>query len=230
MWYHEGVVFEDRREAGKLLAGKLEKYKDKDVVVLGIPRGGVPVAAEVAKALKAPLDVVVARKLGAPGNPELAIGAIDSQGNTFLHEELVARLGVDKAYLERVKREEREEAKRREEAFRGEKLPLSLEDKTVIVVDDGIATGATTLAAVRSVRARNPKKVVLAVPVASSDSAGMLKAAVDQLVVLSVPYFFAAVGQFYRKFEQASDEEVKKILESFEKGDSSSPAKGDLVA
>lgn len=208
------MVFRNRQEAGEKLAIKLSRYKDnKDVVVLGIPRGGVVTAAAVAKALAAPLEVVVVRKLGAPGHPELAIGAVDSAGHVFLNEVLAARLGVSGEYLAKVKEEERKEAQRREEVFRAGRPPLSLTDKTVIVVDDGVATGATTLLALRAVREQRPQKVVLAVPVAPLDSVELLRPEVDELIVLSTPPEFAAVGQFYEEFDQVSDSEVKSLLQ-----------------
>lgn len=207
------MVFRNRVEAGKLLAEQLIRYKgDPTAVVLGIPRGGVVVAAEVAKALGLPLDVVVVRKIGAPGNAELALGAIDSRGNTFLHDDLVAHLGVDSGYLEKVKSREKEEAKRRERVFRGEKAPLSLEGRVVILVDDGIATGATTVAAIASVWAQKPKKIVLSAPVTPPDSLDLVRDKVGEITVLLTSPFFGAVGQFYQEFNQVTDEEVKKLL------------------
>lgn len=207
------MIFKNRQEAGKQLAVKLLRYKEhKDVVVLGIPRGGVVVAAEVAQALGVPLDIVVTRKLGAPGHRELALGAVDSHGHVFLNEDLVARLDVGKDYLTQVIREEQMEAQRREEIFHLGHPPIPLTNKTVIVVDDGVATGATTGAAVRAVRARRPGKVILAVPVAPPDSVEFLRSEVDELIVLSLPPDFAAVGQFYEDFPQVSDEEAAKLL------------------
>lgn len=207
------MIFKNRQEAGKQLAGGLSLYKDgKDTVVLGIPRGGVVVAAAVAKELGAPLDIVVARKIGAPGHAELAIGAVDSTGQVFLNEELVARLGVGADYLEKVKKEEKREARRREEVFRAGRPPLSLTNKVVIVVDDGIATGATATAALRSVKAQNPRRLILAVPVAPPETVAALRGEVDELVVLAVPSDFAAVGHFYEAFPQVSDEEVVALL------------------
>ena len=209
------MIFRDRLEAGEKLAEKLSGYRDKkDAVVLGIPRGGVVVAGVVARELHLPLEVIVTRKLPAPGNPELAIGAVDSRGRVFLREELVELLRVAQGYLEKAIQEQVLEAKRREAAFRSGQPPLNLTGKTAIIVDDGLATGATALAAVRLAKAAGVASVVLAVPVAPPETVTLLKTEVDNLVVLDVPDSFAAVGQFYESFEQVSDDEVTRLLKS----------------
>ena len=210
-----GRLFYDRREAGARLAEALDEYRGKDVLVLGIPRGGVPVAAEVACGLDAELDVVVARKLGAPTSPELAIGAVTANGGRFLNEELIRELGVSDAYLERVAAEQMAEARRREERFRGPHAIGEVTRRTVIVVDDGLATGATMRAAVRSVRKQEPARLVVAVPVGSAEACAALREEADEVVCLYQPVPFFAVGAFYEHFEPTEDAEVQQILEEW---------------
>jgi putative phosphoribosyl transferase len=195
-------LFSDRREAGARLAEALDGYRGKGVLVLGIPRGGVPVAAEVAHRLEAELDVVVARKLGAPISRELAIGAVTANGGRFLNEERVAA-------------EEMDEAHRRETRFRGGRSMASLAGRTVIIVDDGLATGATMRAAVRAVRKHQPARLVVAVPVGSREACAAVGREADEVVCLDQPVPFFAVGAFYEHFEPTEDAEVERILEQW---------------
>ncbi len=209
------LPFEDRVEAGRLLARRLEAYRGKNVLVLGIPRGGVPVAAEVARHLQAELDVVVARKLGAPGQPELAIGAVTANGGQFLNEEIIRDLGVSETDIARARKEQMAEARRREERFRGHGAPPPVSGRVVLVVDDGLATGATMRAAVRSVRQRQPSRLVVAVPVGSPEACEALRGEADELVCPHEPALFGAVGYFYRNFLPTEDSEVESILREF---------------
>lgn len=203
--------FEDRAEAGGRLAEALCERAEKDVVVLAIPRGGVMVGAVVASAMGAPLDVVVPRKVGAPGNPELGIGAL-APGVRVLDEEMIRGLGVPQKYLDaEIEAQEREMA-RRVEAYRGDRPAVELEGKTAVVVDDGVATGSTAIASLRWARARGASRVVLAVPVAPVSSIERLLREADDVVVLATPEPFFAVGQWYRKFDQVEDEEVVAAL------------------
>ncbi len=210
-----GRLFYDRREAGARLAEALGEYRGKDVVVLGIPRGGVPVAAEVARRLDAELDIVVARKLGAPISRELAIGAVTANGGRFLNEALIRELEVSDAYLERVVTEEMAEARRREVRFRGPHPTGRLAKRIVIVVDDGLATGATMRAAVRAVRKQEPARLVVAVPVGSREACAALREETDEVVCLYQPVPFFAVGAFYEHFEPTEDAQVQEILEQW---------------
>jgi putative phosphoribosyl transferase len=197
------------------LAEALRAYRGKDVLILGIPRGGVPVAAEVARTLDADLDVVVARKLGAPQSQELAIGAVTANGGRFLNDDLIAELGVPPSYVERITVEQREESRRREERFRGGRSMSSIQGRTVIIVDDGLATGATMRAAVRSVRSQHPAKIIVAVPVGSSKACRDIDMEVDELICLFEPEPFFAVGLYYEHFDPTEDEEVQQALDAF---------------
>jgi putative phosphoribosyl transferase len=212
-WF--GSRFHDRIDAGRVLAERLGTYRGKDVLVLGIPRGGLPVAAEVARRLGAELDVLVARKLGAPERPELAIGAVTANGGEFVDKEMVAYLGVSEAYLQRVREEQTGEARRREARFRGDRPAERIRDRIVMLVDDGLATGATMRAAVRSVRKHRPALLVVAVPVGSREACAALREEADELVCPLVPDFFGAVGYFYENFEPTEDAEVERILREF---------------
>ncbi len=182
------------------------------MVVLALPRGGVPVGYEVARALGAPLDVMVVRKLGAPGQPELGIGAIAPDGTRVVDERAVETLGVTESYLERVEERERAEMARRLREFRGGLPAPEFAGRTVILVDDGLATGVTAMAAVRAVRKQSPAKLVLAVPVCSSEASARLAREVDEYICLSEPPDFVAVGMWYEQFEQTSDREVRELL------------------
>lgn len=184
-----------------------------DVIVLGLPRGGVPVAREVAVALDAPLDVLVVRKIGAPFNPELALGAIAFGGVTVYNEELLAELGIDEAELDGARRREQAELERRERAYRGERPTPDLERKTVVLVDDGMATGATMHAAVTAVRALHPKRVVVAVPTSARDTFARIEEVADRVVALAIPEPYFGVGAWYEEFRQLTDEEVVRCLE-----------------
>lgn len=204
-------MFKSREEAGKMLAEKLSRYAgDKNVVVLALPRGGVVLGAIVAHALRAPLDIIVPRKIGAPGNHEYAIGALTETGETIFNEE--ERRRVDAEWLAREVTREKAEALRRLRVYRGNRPALDLVGKTVIIVDDGIATGLTMRAAIASVRTQKPARVVVGIPVAAQDSMGSIRNEVDELVVLNTPLLFGAVGAFYEQFPQVQDEEVISLL------------------
>ncbi|MES2467935.1 MAG: phosphoribosyltransferase [Verrucomicrobiota bacterium] len=205
--------FRDRVHAGQLLAGELMQYADReDVIVLGLPRGGVPVACEVAKKLHAPVDVLVVRKLGMPGWEELAMGAIASGGVRVLNQDVVRSAGITQAAIEAAVTRESRELQRRELAYRGHTGVPEIEDKTVILVDDGIATGSTVKAAVQALRQQEPARIIIAVPTAAPDACAMLEPMVDELVVLLQPDEFRAVGQWYEDFSQTTDAEVTQWL------------------
>ncbi|MEN4399293.1 phosphoribosyltransferase [Mycolicibacterium senegalense] len=204
-------IYQDRHEAGRVLAEQLVSYRDRpDVLVLGLARGGVPIAAEVASHLHAPLDVFVVRKLGVPQWQELAMGAVASGGGLVLNDALVNRLGIDDDTLTETIRRETAEIERREQAYRAGRAAPELAGKTVILVDDGIATGATMLAAVRAVRAA--EHVVVAVPVGPATLSSQLQDEADEVVCTSTPAAFEAVGQAFVDFHQVSDEEVRRLL------------------
>ena len=209
----DGRVFRDRTEAGQLLARGLKRYAGReDVVVFGLPRGGVPVAAEVAKALGVPLDVLVVRKLGAPGQEELAIGAIGEGGVRVLNARLVESIGLDESDIDRIAAREERELARRVSAYRGGHAALGVEGKTVIVIDDGVATGATMRAGLQTLRAMGAERIVAAAPVGAPDSVDMLGRDADEVVVMETPAWFHAVGQWYEDFEQTTDEDVRNLL------------------
>ncbi len=205
--------FANRREAGAALAGGLQKFKDRDdVVVLALPRGGVPVAYEVAQAIGARLDVFLVRKLGVPGHRELAMGAIASGGVRVLNDDVVGWYGVAPSTIDAVAREEQAELERRERAYRNGRPPLDLQNRIVLLVDDGLATGSTMKAAVKAVRAHGPASVVVAVPVGAPDTCREFAEVADEIVCARSPQPFSAVGQWYRDFSQTTDEEVHDLL------------------
>ncbi|TAH51778.1 MAG: phosphoribosyltransferase [Chloroflexota bacterium] len=212
------ICFTDRRDAGKRLAAKLTHYKNNPSAnVLGIPRGGVVVAQEIARALDVPLDVFITRKLGAPMNAELAIGAVASDGAVLLDQQLIQQLHISPKFIEHERAKQMREMQRRLEMYRRGKPPLGLQNKIVILVDDGIATGATVFAALRALKNQNPTRVILAVPVAPRQVLPQLRAACDELELLDAPEPFVAVGYFYQDFEQVADEEVVRILSEAER-------------
>jgi putative phosphoribosyl transferase len=209
------MIFANRTEAGQKLALRLKQYANRgDVIVLGAPRGGVPIAFEIATDLRAPLDVFMLRKLGVPGREEFAFGAIASGGVRILNRDTVEGLGITREDIERVTSAEEQELERRERAYRGGRPPLNVIGRTVILVDDGIATGASMAAAIRALRQMNPARIVIAVPVAPADTCGRLRSEVDEFVCLEMPEPFFGVGQFYDDFSQVSDEEVKDLLDN----------------
>jgi putative phosphoribosyl transferase len=208
------MIFADRAEAGRELASHLRSYTNRDdVIVLGTPRGGVPVALEVAKALAAPLDVFVLRKLGVPGREELAFGAIASEGVRILDPYIVQSWGLTPAEVERVTWAEKQELDRRERRYRAGRPPLDVSGLTVILVDDGIATGSSMRAAIRALRQMHPAAIVIAAPVAPRSTCTRLRPEVDGLVCLATPEPFYGVGQFYADFSEVSDDEVNDLLE-----------------
>jgi putative phosphoribosyl transferase len=207
------MIFANRSQAGRILAGRLEKYAGRDdVVVLGIPRGGIPVAFEVAQALHAPLDIFLLRKLGVPGHEEFAFGAIASGGVRVLDRRILRALLISAADVDAVTARVRQELKRRELTYRGDRPPLSVTGKTVILVDDGIATGASLLAGIHALRELRPARIVIAVPVASLQALDRLAYEVDEVVCEAMPEEFAAVGQFYHDFSQTGDDQVIDLL------------------
>ncbi|GAA1009249.1 phosphoribosyltransferase family protein [Streptomyces thermogriseus] len=206
------VLFANRTEAGRQLAARLEHLKGQDVVVLGLPRGGLPVAEAVAEALEAPLDVCLVRKLGVPSRPELGMGAIGEDGVRVLGQEVLRAARVQPEVLARIEERERHELERRAVRYRGERPPVAVAGRTVVIVDDGVATGSTARAACRTVRARGAARVVLAVPVAPPDWTERLAGEADELVCLATPVDFFAVGQFYADFAQLDDEDVVAVL------------------
>ena len=221
------MPFADRRDAGQQLLELLDEYRqESDVVVLGLARGGMPVAAEVARALNAPLDVLIVRKLGVPGQPELAMGAVASGGVTVVNDE-VARFFSDSKAFAATESRERVELRRRERLYRGARKALAVDGRTVVLVDDGAATGASMLAAVRAVRKLGAGKVIVALPTASVDAVRKLRKEADEVVCVGTPESFLGVGQWYLDFRQTTDEEVAALLEK--QAEATSPEHGTGV-
>lgn len=205
--------FRDRRHAGRVLAQALARYANRaDVTVLALPRGGVPVAWEVAAALRAPLDVFVVRKLGVPSHREFAMGAIASGGVRVLNDDVVRGLGISEAAIDSVTRAEQQELERREREYRGDAPPPDLQGRTVLLVDDGLATGSTMRAAVRALRQQHPATIVVAVPTGAPETCAQLRDEADDVVCATTPEPFHAVGLWYRDFNQTSDDEVRELL------------------
>lgn len=214
------MIYRDRQDAGRELARKLGQYRDRqDVVILALPRGGVPVGYEVARELRAPLDVFVVRKLGTPGQPELAMGAIASGGVRVINRDVVETLGIPGAMIEQVAQIEGEELKRRERDYRGGRPPVEVRGKIVIVVDDGLATGSTMRAAAQALRQEGAAKTIIAVPVAAQQSCEAVRQEADEVVCGATPEPFYAVGQWYRDFDQTTDDEVRELLAMSERQD-----------
>lgn len=209
----EQLVFQDRAHAGRKLAEQLGAYANrKDTIVLGIPRGGVPVAFEVAKVLHAPLDIFLSRKLGVPGQEELAFGAVATGGVRVLDREIVEGVGISGEKIEEITVKVKKELERRENLYRDARPPLKVEGQTVLLVDDGIATGSSMRAAIDALRQMKPARIVIAVPVAPFSTCNRLRTEVDELVCTHTPKYFHAIGQFYEDFSQVADEEVTELL------------------
>ena len=211
------MLFRDRSDAGRQLAAALQSYRGRDCVVLALPRGGVPVAAEVARSLNAPLDLVLVRKIGAPGHPELAVGSVVDGGVPIIvrDRELLRATGTSERAFDEICAHELAEIERRRKSYLGGRAPLSLEGRTALVIDDGLATGNTMRAALQAARLRRPAELVMAVPVAPAGTVAQFQGAADSIVCLATPEPFAAVGQFYADFAQTSDREVVAILGRF---------------
>lgn len=209
------TIFENREEAGRLLAEKLKKFQDSNPVVLALPRGGLPIGSEIAKKLSAPLDVVLVRKIGMPGHEELAAGAIvdGDAPQLVINEEIVRLYNVPKTYLEDCKNKQLAEIERRRKLYQPNRPQLNVEGKTVLIVDDGIATGSTVYAAIHALRRKKPKRIVVAVPVAPADTVKKLGKEADEVICLDTPYPFYAIGAFYEDFSQLTDEDVIGILQ-----------------
>lgn len=211
-------MFKNREEAGRKLATKLaseqaiERGKN-EILILAIPRGGVITGKEIAEKLKAPLDIIITKKIGAPGNPELAIGAVGPGGEEVIDEQLATRVGADEEYIQKQKKMIEKEIARREKELRGGKPQLDYKDKIIILTDDGVATGATMLAGIEVLRQHHPKKIVVAIPVIARDTLGKIEAQADAVIYLEAPWMFFAVGQFYQNFPQVTDDEVIELLE-----------------
>lgn len=207
------AVFADRNAAGKALAKEFSDCAERDdVLVLALPRGGVPVAFEIARYLHAPLDVMLVRKLGTPGQQELAMGAIASGNIIVMNDSVVLQLGINQHLIDREIEQQRQELQRRERVYRGDRTPCSVAGKTIILVDDGIATGATVRAAVKAIKQQTPARLIVAVPTAAADTLKIIAREVDQIVCLATPEPYYAVGNWYRDFDQTSDAEVCALL------------------
>ena len=208
------LPFTDRTDAGRKLAASLMDYRDReDVIVLGLPRGGVPVAYEVARALEAPLEALVVRKLGVPGQEEVALGAVAADGSCVLNHDVVNMVGISEAAIQCIIEEQLREIRRREDKYQGNRALPDLAGRCVILVDDGLATGATMRAALALIREKGPSRIVVAVPVGAIDTVQSLRAEADEVICLAEPTFFKSVGQWYLDFSQTSDDEVLALLE-----------------
>lgn len=209
-------VFLSREDAADQLADMLQKYKDnKESIIIALPRGGVVLGHILAKKLHLPLDIVAPRKIGAPNNPELAIGAI-CEGKVFLNTQLVKIMGIDSVYIEKISEKEKKEEERRIKLYRKNKKPLNLKNKIVILIDDGIATGATIHVAIDAIRQHKPAKIIVAIPVASPEAIQKIKEIVNEVICLQTPAEFMAISQFYKQFPQIEDEKVIKLLQEGE--------------
>lgn len=206
------MIFQDRHEAGQKLAEQLFKYQNEKPFIIALPRGGVVIGVEVARKLKAPLDVMVVRKLGAPYQPELGIGAIAPNGVRILNMEMIRLLHITEAALEQITQKEMQELRRRLQVYRGDSPMPDLANRTVIIVDDGLATGITAKAAIHTIKGMNPKQIVLAAPVCAWDTVEVLEQEADEVVCVETPMDFMAVGAWYRQFRQVSDQEVIALL------------------
>lgn len=206
-------MFKDRTDAGRRLAERLTERGVEADIVLAIPRGALPIGRIVADALSVPLDIIVAQKMGAPGNPEFAIGAVASDGTVWRNDEAISMLDIDEQYIEREREREAENAREKVERYRSGRDAPDLSGKRVIVVDDGVATGSTAIACLRQVREAGAAHVTLAVPVASPSSLDQLEQEADDVIVVETPSYFSAVGQFYKSFRQVSDEKAIELLE-----------------
>lgn len=208
----ESRAFQDRMEAGKALAKQLSDLKGQNPVILGIPRGAVPMAAVVADELDGELDVVIVRKLGAPGNPELAIGSVTEEGEAIVNDDFARRTGASDEYVRQETQRQMQRIEERKRVYRDVRPKVSLEDRVVVIVDDGFATGATMKAALESARSENPARLIAAAPVGAKDTVREMADYADEVVCLRAPEFFGAVGAFYRDFGQVSDDEVLQVL------------------
>ena len=209
------MYFLDRTDAGQVLARGLQQYKNQpDVLILGLPRGGVPVAYEVARELNAPLDVFIVRKLGVPGHEELGMGAIATGGVRILHEGILRELGISEQTIDAVSERERAELERRERLYRSDRPAPTIKGRTVVIIDDGSATGSTMKAAIQAVRQQDPRRLIVAVPTAPSETCEQLKESADEVVCALTPEPFVAVGSSYADFSQTTDEEVRELIAS----------------
>ena len=207
------MIFRDRTEAGQVLASKLTKYLNQvDTVILALPRGGVPVAYEIGKELGLPVDIFVVRKLGVPGHEELAMGAIASGGVRHINRDVVDQLRIDSETIDVASRREQKEIERRERLYRGQRPPVDVRNKTVILVDDGLATGSTMRAAIAALRQHRPARIVVAVPTAAPQTCSEIADEVDEIICAATPETFYAVGQWYQEFSQTTDDEVRELL------------------
>ena len=207
------MIFRDRTEAGQILASKLTKYVNQvDTVILALPRGGVPVAYEIGKELGLPIDIFVVRKLGVPGHEELAMGAIASGGVRHINRDVVDQLRIESETIDVASRREQKEIERRERLYRGQRPPVDVRNKTVILVDDGLATGSTMRAAIAALRQHRPARIVVAVPTAAPQTCSEIADEVDEIICAATPETFYAVGQWYQEFSQTTDDEVRELL------------------